>query len=167
MHTCPRSLVLPCSCKRLQRHQPCACARRRPQVRASGLVVNSMGWIVELGYELIKHTVQVGAAGGWFGACVWPPAPAAVPAAGGAASLSCRVRPLRHARGSTPPPHSVAHVPPAPLQALKCSVVLVVGDERLYSQLSGDLRKADSSIAVRFRCRGLRGGVEVGLGGVE
>jgi hypothetical protein len=28
------------------------------QVRASGLVVNSMGWIVELGYELLRHTLQ-------------------------------------------------------------------------------------------------------------
>lgn len=42
-----------------------------PQVRASGMVVNSMGWIQDLGYELLKHTVEVrggvGARGGSVG----------------------------------------------------------------------------------------------------
>jgi polyribonucleotide 5'-hydroxyl-kinase len=60
------------------------------QVRASGLVVNSMGWVSELGYELLRHT----------------------------------------------------------LGALRCGVVLVVGDERLYSQLSGELRKSDPGVQV-------------------
>lgn len=30
-----------------------------PQVRASGMVVNSMGWVLELGYEILKHTIEV------------------------------------------------------------------------------------------------------------
>jgi polynucleotide 5'-kinase involved in rRNA processing len=49
-----------------------------------------MGWITDLGYELLKHTVQ----------------------------------------------------------SLKCGVVLVVGDERLYSQLSADMKKSDPTIQV-------------------
>ncbi|PSC75129.1 CLP1-like protein [Micractinium conductrix] len=59
-------------------------AQSDPQVRASGMVLNSMGWVVELGYELLKHAVET----------------------------------------------------------LKCNVVLVVGDERLYSQLAADLRRS-------------------------
>ncbi|KAI3429530.1 hypothetical protein D9Q98_005618 [Chlorella vulgaris] len=65
-------------------------AQSDAQVRASGLFVNSMGWITDLGYELLKHTVQ----------------------------------------------------------SLKCGVVLVVGDERLYSQLSADMKKSDPTIQV-------------------
>ena len=67
------------------------------------------------------------------------------------------------------PPRSRA-TPPAPspacMQALKCGVVLVVGDERLFSQLSGDLRRADASIEVRGGGMGGRGGVwDVCVGG--
>lgn len=36
----------------------------------------------------------------------------------------------------------------ATLQALKCSVVLVVGDERLYSQLSGELKRSSPEVQV-------------------
>ena len=53
-----------------------------PQVRAAGMVINSMGWIEDLGYELLMHSAA----------------------------------------------------------ALKADVVLVVGSERLYSQVSADLR---------------------------
>jgi len=37
------------------------------QVRASGMIVNSMGWIVELGYELLKHTMQASWGQLWWG----------------------------------------------------------------------------------------------------
>lgn len=76
-------------------------AQSDAQVRASGLVVNSMGWIVELGYELLKQTVQ----------------------------------------------------------ALKCDVVLVVGDERLYSQLSMELKRSSPGTQVLKLARS--GGVVV------
>lgn len=81
------SLALPSALQVLSRPPPPAAA----QVRASGLVVNSMGWVSELGYELLLHT----------------------------------------------------------LSALKCGVVLVVGDERLYSQLSGEMRKSGTGVQVR------------------
>jgi len=44
---------------------------------------------------------------------------------------------------------------PACLQTLKCGVVLVVGDERLYSQLSSELKRQNSGIEVRslLHCR--------------
>lgn len=29
------------------------------QARAAGLVVNSMGWVEDLGYELLRHTITV------------------------------------------------------------------------------------------------------------
>ncbi|KAL4449416.1 hypothetical protein ABPG77_007060 [Micractinium sp. CCAP 211/92] len=60
-----------------------------------------MGWIVELGYELLKHTVQ----------------------------------------------------------AIKCDVVLVVGDERLYSQLSMELKRSSPGTQVLKLARS--GGVVV------
>lgn len=65
-------------------------AQSDPQVKASGMILNSMGWIVELGYELLKHTIET----------------------------------------------------------LKCDMVLVVGDERLYSQLSGELKRTAPSVQV-------------------
>ncbi|GAB4822312.1 hypothetical protein N2152v2_009358 [Parachlorella kessleri] len=61
--------------------------------RAAGLVINSMGWVEDLGYELLRHTIQA--------------------------------RGLRRGRAG---------------HALKVDVVVVVGDERLYSQLSNELR---------------------------
>jgi polyribonucleotide 5'-hydroxyl-kinase len=67
-----------------------------------------MGWVSELGYELLRHT----------------------------------------------------------LGALRCGVVLVVGDERLYSQLSGELRKSDPGVQVERRGRGGgRGGQKAELVG--
>lgn len=53
-----------------------------PQVRADGMVVNTMGWVDNLGYDLLLHSIQ----------------------------------------------------------ALKADVVIVVGQDRLHSQLRNELR---------------------------
>ena len=33
------------------------------------MVLNSMGWVVELGYELLKHAVEARSLLGYFGLC--------------------------------------------------------------------------------------------------
>ena len=152
------------------------------------MVVNSMGWTVDLGYQLIKHTVQVrtvravcavrgqlGVAGPrcrrrGLAACMhqMPPTTALrIPHPSTRASPHPRPRPPSL---TVPVPPRSRATPPAPspacMQALKCGVVLVVGDERLFSQLSGDLRRADASIEVRGGGMGGRGGVwDVCVGG--
>lgn len=67
-------------------------AQSDPKARAAGLVINSMGWVEGLGYELLRHTIT----------------------------------------------------------SLAVDVVLVVGDERLYSQLSGDLRQQKGISCVKL-----------------
>lgn len=65
--------------------------------RAAGMMINSMGWVEDLGYELLKHTIT----------------------------------------------------------ALKVDVVLVVGQERLYSQLASEMRKSGVSVVKLARSDGV------------
>lgn len=76
IHHSAAPCMLPCMVACTSHCQPGASLHMRAQVRASGLVVNSMGWIVELGYELLKHTVQASGqkeGGQHFSCCLnWP-----------------------------------------------------------------------------------------------
>eukprot|EP00887_Chlorella_sp_A99_P003151 scaffold9.g3151.t1 len=67
-------------------------ASQDAQVRAAGLMINSMGWVEDLGYELLLHTIRT----------------------------------------------------------LKVDVVLVVGSERLHSQLAGDMRSKKGISVVKL-----------------
>ena len=68
-------------------------AQANAEVRAAGMVVNTMGWVDGLGYELLLHAIG----------------------------------------------------------ALRADVVLVVGQDRLFSQLSAELRCAPRDVAGRTR----------------
>ena len=126
-----------------------------PQVRASGLVVNSMGWIVELGYELLKHTVQVGAGG-----VSVPDGTGRVHAEPGQLTVGMRRSAAQTDRAGSAAPLLPTCLPEprapplpchrgAPRRPSSAAWCCVVGDERLYSQLSSELRRTDPGIQVR------------------
>lgn len=98
-----------------------------------------MGWIVDLGYELLKHTIQARRGAGGDRQAVISRAGEAAQGGQGAwvqATVPGGKAPARLTRPASAP------------QALKCDVVLVVGDERLYSQLSGELKRGSPGVQV-------------------